>query len=322
MPLKLSVVLFFTTISLGSIRLTYAQSAHGVFKVVKGDVRLVSASDGKEVKVKIGLKVQAKDVVVTGPDSRAKIIMVDKNEINVSPDSRVEIASYEFKPSENKKNAILNIVYGKVRAKVNQKYEGNNTFQVKTPTAVAGVRGTDFFTSFDKQANLTRVVTFEGKVAFGELGSGGAIINPVIVGAGQATSMAAGKAPEVPINLPKSQVSEMNAETDAASAPEPKNETKDRGDSKKRESAEQNEKKNNDDNSERRPANAGSSMIKENDLASSDRPDVPLEIPEVFRPPIGPVAPPPTVLPGNQDFIREVIGSSRRKIILNIQTGP
>lgn len=195
---------------------SFAQAIHGVFKVVKGDIRVVQSSDTKEVKAKIGQKVYPKDVIIAGADSRAKIVMVDNNEINVSPDSKVEIQNYEYKPEADKKNVLLNIMYGKVRAKVNQKYEGDNKFQVKTPSAVAGVRGTDFFTSYSPSSNATKVVTFHGQVAVGQPGPGGQILNAVFVSKGQTTSAANGAPPSQPTEVPKNELAQMDSQSDSA----------------------------------------------------------------------------------------------------------
>jgi hypothetical protein len=192
----------------------FAQSVHGVFRVVKGDVKVTAASDGKTAQAKIGQKVYPLDTVVTGKDSRAKIVMVDNNEINISPDSKIKIDEYKFNPSSGEKKVSLKIEYGKMRAKVNQKYDDDeNTFQVKTQTAVAGVRGTDFFTSFDRGTRATKVVTFEGRVAFGQPGVGGAISNPVMVNPGQMTTVTAGAPPAPPVSVPKAELANMESQS-------------------------------------------------------------------------------------------------------------
>ncbi len=193
----------------------HAQAVHGVLKVVKGDVQIIQASDGKKVAAKIGQKVFPKDTIIAGKESRAKIVMVDNNEINISPDSKIEIQSYDYKPEEDKKSVILNVMYGKVRSKVNQKYEGENKFQVKTPSAVAGVRGTDFMTGYDPSTKASSVVTFQGNVAVGQPGPNGQIQNPVYVGAGQMTSASGNKPPNAPTSVPKDQLAKMDTESNA-----------------------------------------------------------------------------------------------------------
>jgi len=141
-----------------SVSVANAQNVDGVLKVVKGDVQIKSAKTGQTVKARIGEKVFPKDIIITGKDARAKIVMVDNNEINVSPESQIEIQHYEFDPNAGKKEVLLNVIYGKVRAKVEQKYDGKTSkFQVKTPSAVAGVRGTDFMTSYTRSTTVHRL---------------------------------------------------------------------------------------------------------------------------------------------------------------------
>ena len=137
--------------------------------------------------------------------------MMDNNEINVSPESNVEIQNYESKPEENKKDVLLNVLYGKVRAKVEQKYDGKTSkFQVKTPSAVAGVRGTDFMTSYSPETKNSSVVTFHGAVEFGTPGPGGSIKNAVSVTPGKMASSAGGAAPSAPAAVPKDQLAKMD----------------------------------------------------------------------------------------------------------------
>jgi hypothetical protein len=190
----------------------YANQPVGTFMVVKGDVS-VARSDGKTEKARIGLKVFPKDIIQTQKDARGKLVMVDKNVINLSPDTKLEIQDYTFKPSENKKSVLLNLMYGKVRPQVNQKYdEKENTFRVKTSAAVAGVRGTDFIVSF--QNNQSQVITFEGMVSVGSgLDASNQISNYVSVPAGQATTVAVNAAPQAPVIVPASQLTNLDKES-------------------------------------------------------------------------------------------------------------
>ena len=193
----------------------WAKSVHGIFKVVKGKVHVTHK--GKKKKARIGMKVFPKDIVEAEKNSRAKIVMIDKNEINITPETKMEIADYKFNPKAGKKSVLLNVIHGKIRAKVKQKYKGakNNRFQVKTPSAVAGVRGTDFFTSYNPSNDATRVVTFEGRVEFGVPGANGAILDSVMVDVGQVSNSLAGAIPTKPIELPKTELKVFDQGSDA-----------------------------------------------------------------------------------------------------------
>lgn len=197
----------------------YAAKVYGVLRVVKGKVQIKDSKD-KVKKARIGQKVYPKDTIITEKDSRAKIVMVDKNEINVSPESQVVIQNYEFDPKSGKKDVLLNVIYGKIRNKVKQKYNGDTAkFQVKTKSAVAGVRGTDFLTSFNPKNNATNVVTFTGQVAFGTPKPGGGIANAVNVNPGQFSQSMAGKPPGIPKAMSAQQLSGLERSSDAERAP-------------------------------------------------------------------------------------------------------
>ena len=193
---------------------------YGTLTVVKGDVQVIGAKDHQTHPARAGARVFAGDSIQTGHDSRAKVTMVDSNVLNISPDTKMQIEKYEFNPTQNKKNVILSVDYGKLRSTVNQKYDGEeNKYHVKTPSAVAGVRGTDFLVSFDKASQSSQVVTFRGQVEVGSsVDSVGHIVAPVKVNPGQATSAAAGRAPSIPALLPPQQLNNLNQNTTSDSS--------------------------------------------------------------------------------------------------------
>ncbi len=192
------------------------QQVHGILTVVKGQVTIKSGKTGKEEKAKMGMKVYPKDSISTQKDSRAKVVMIDKNELNVSPSSQITISNYEFDPAKDNKKVLIDVIYGKVRSKVEQKYDSEeNTFQVKTPSAVAGVRGTDFFTSYNQVTHASKVVTFRGEVAFGLPGPSGTIINPVSVRVGEFSANVGSTPPAPAAPMPKTELVQFDNDTKA-----------------------------------------------------------------------------------------------------------
>jgi hypothetical protein len=198
--------------------------ADGVFMVVKGDVRLESPGQ-KAVPARIGMKVGQADKVISGKEGRAKIVMTDKNVLNISPDTELVIETYKFNEAKNEKNVSLNVLYGKVRATVNQKYDDDkNKFQVKTPSAVAGVRGTDFLTQYNSRTGASKIITFEGTVAVGRgLDSSGRIKSPVLVPAGTFSLAVNTRPPTPPRAVPHHELQALNRETntDGGNRPQP-----------------------------------------------------------------------------------------------------
>ena len=199
----------------------FAFSTHaadcGQFKVVKGKVSFKKKSKSKFKKARINKKVCQGDVVKTGPDSRAKIIMADTNEINISPKTELLIEVYQ----KNKK-AVLNVLNGKVRSNVKRKYKdnANSHYRVKTKSAVAGVRGTEFLASYNSATNQSRVVTFEGEVMVGRIDASGAVGNRVSVRPGQFITNSVGTDPHPPKEVPKAELARMDQDSNLGEVPD------------------------------------------------------------------------------------------------------
>jgi len=203
--LKKCSIFFMCWMFAGSV---FADDAAGMFMMVKGDVSVTSG--GATNPAKVGMKFLVGDVVKTGVDSRAKITMRDRNNIFVSPNSEFSLTTYE---SGAKRNVEMNLKEGKIRNEVNNKYDDKkNKFQIKTPTAVAGVRGTDFVTSFNTQTQMTEVVTMKGNVSLNSL-TGGA---NVMVPAGQMSSVKANEPPAPSKAAPPEKMNEVKQDFSTA----------------------------------------------------------------------------------------------------------
>ena len=324
-----------------------AQAVHGVLRVVKGDVQIKSAKSGQTARARVGEKVFPKDTIITAKDARAKIVMVDNNEINVSPESQIEIQNYEYDPAAGKKDVLLNVIYGKVRSKVEQKYDGKTSkFQIKTPSAVAGVRGTDFLTAH--QGGVTNIVTFEGKVELGTAGPGGVINNPVTITPGNTASVTTGGAPTAPVPVPRDQLAKMDNESKADG---PKADGGGNGDSRQPAAEEKKEKKEKKDDKKddgkgdngkggQGPKTPGAATSESGDSQSATEPGettgtrAPLREPSnvsctmcdegpempVDFPPTPPALPPlpPEVVYVPPDIIRDISQSGNVKLIIHV----
>ncbi len=139
----------------------------GVFAIVRGSVRVISK--GVESAAKAGAKVFEKDVVVTDDQSVAKIIMLDKNVLHLSASSRLKIKGFEDSGDKGYSSSTLDLIYGKVRSQVvtQPKFLSKPVFKIRTPSAVAGVRGTDFIVTHVKGGDITKVETLKGTVELG-----------------------------------------------------------------------------------------------------------------------------------------------------------
>ena len=88
----------------------------------------------------------------------------DSNQVNLSPDSHLVLTHY--KVWKNQKETFDGPgMKGRVQAG-SIKYKGTETsrFTVKTKSAVAGVRGTDFVVTYEEGKVITKVETLTGDV--------------------------------------------------------------------------------------------------------------------------------------------------------------
>ncbi len=94
----------------------------------------------------------------TGRASTVEIFMEDGSKVKLAPLS-------EFKMTSESKSAVsLGLYFGRVRSWV-KKF--SRKFEVRTPSAVCAVRGTDFMVSADAEGN-SRVEVYDGSVLAGD----------------------------------------------------------------------------------------------------------------------------------------------------------
>ncbi|MBI9082518.1 MAG: FecR domain-containing protein [Desulfobacterales bacterium] len=119
----------------------------GKFTSVKGSVDVTPAG-GKSAAIQVGSPVSVGDIVRTKSRSSAEILFDDGSVLRLARNSRLAINEYSMGKGEDR--GIMKLFRGKVQSIVKRAagFFGNrkNRFEVHTPTAVCGVRGTNFFT--------------------------------------------------------------------------------------------------------------------------------------------------------------------------------
>jgi len=119
----------------------------GKFTDIKGDVFLERLKIF--IKPKINDAVQVKDLVMTGYYGRTKLILIDSSLLTIGNNSKVEIT--DFLLDMNLRKGIILIKAGALHTKAEKFLEMNSRFEVRTPTAVIGARGTEWFTEINKK---------------------------------------------------------------------------------------------------------------------------------------------------------------------------
>ena len=115
----------------------------GTFKQVQGEIRL--GTDAGRPAPQSGDALRAGERIATGKDGAASLVLKDGTVLTLGPNTTANLSQFQFDATTQEGNFVLELLQGSVRvvtgllAKINP-----DRFKVKTPTAVVGVRGTDF----------------------------------------------------------------------------------------------------------------------------------------------------------------------------------
>ncbi|MCX7966295.1 MAG: FecR family protein [Syntrophorhabdaceae bacterium] len=162
----------------------------GKFTDIKGDVSLERLK--KFIKPKVNDPVIIKDLVITGELARTKLMLVDSSLLTIGNNSRVEIT--DFLLDKNTRRGIILVKTGALHTMAEKFLEINSRFEIRTPTAVIGARGTEWFTAI-KENDETTVFSISDNII---------VYNPaypnktVEVKEGYFTSVERGKLPKKP----------------------------------------------------------------------------------------------------------------------------
>ena len=200
-----SVTKFLLLLMLSSLAWTNAWGAVGVVDGVEGTPHLLRKF--KKMSLTKGLELELRDNIYTKTGS-VILKMQDGSQINLGPDSHFKVKNYDTQGQSIDRDVLL--FKGSSRFKV-AKLDDQESFKVRSPVAVAGVRGTDFNMSIQDQGQTT-VTVFSGLVA---CYSAQPDLNaaPSLVGAGFASSIAKNKAPQAPVKVSPKQLSQLKSAT-------------------------------------------------------------------------------------------------------------
>ena len=123
---------------LGRVALVLA--AGDVATVVRINGAPVVHHAGATEPLRPGAAVLLGDVVETDGQSKVKLVLADDSVLSVGPQSRVTVQ--EFVLEAERRHARLQVLVGRFKIAIAKFLGGASDVEVRTPTAVAGVRGT------------------------------------------------------------------------------------------------------------------------------------------------------------------------------------
>jgi hypothetical protein len=168
----------------------------GTVAAVAGSAEI--GRDGVWAAAAPGTAVAVGDHLRTGRPGRLRVVFRDDSVLTLDEGCTLVVDEQVFDPAAAK--SLFGLLEGTIKAAVSEYYgAAGSSYEVKTATAVAGVRGTEFVMSYDPVTRATEVVGVRGVVtvhsAVDPTGPG------LLVTASEATAVAAGELPSAPRRL-------------------------------------------------------------------------------------------------------------------------
>ncbi len=122
-----------------------AEQVIGKITRLKGSVLIYRNAATIGLSATVGMDLRQNDTIKTKKKSYVRFQLTDGSIMTLGEKAEITLDSFTYDPKKKKRVAFFKMAFGKLRIFANQmlKYR-DNRFQVKTPTAVAGVRGTVF----------------------------------------------------------------------------------------------------------------------------------------------------------------------------------
>ena len=146
----------------------------GKVQLREGDPIVIHQGESVAYPLKKDRSIFTGDTVITEQGARVNLIMNDKSVLAIAPYSKLIIDETVYDPDTETRSSTLRLLFGRIRSIV-AKIEGKPNYWVQTPTAVAGVRGSDFGVATTGQMSAV-VTTEETEIEFD-----GAVITPCLV---------------------------------------------------------------------------------------------------------------------------------------------
>ncbi len=114
---------------------------------IEGDVFVKSPDVPDAVSAHPGMALNERDIIITGKDSKAVLNVNGRAEsatVEVDENSQLMLLELKKDKKTGTENTLLDLAVGKILVKARELRDPDSKFEVKTPTSVVGVRGTNF----------------------------------------------------------------------------------------------------------------------------------------------------------------------------------
>ena len=170
---------------------SYALASKCTLSILSGSVEVIIPGIIDTQPGTDGMTLDAGNRVKTSPDSAALLTFFDGSTLKLEPGTDIEIEQLERNDDQQTITIVLKQWTGETWSHVVKMADRGSHYEIKTPSAVALVRGTQFLTEVD-EAGATKVLTTEGLVSVSAQGE------EIFLPAGQQTTVEPGTPPSEP----------------------------------------------------------------------------------------------------------------------------
>ena len=176
----------------------------GIVNAAIPDESVQRWGQGKEIQLQLSDAINVNDVVRTLQAGRVRIALLDGSLLSLGARSVMRITKHDPQGQQTE----IELHGGRLRANMVKLTQGGASFEVKTPTAVIGVVGTDFVVLAEAES-LTTVYAIEGVVVVRNRDFN--VEGLVMVRPGERTTVRPGQPPTTPERVAPA---ELQSETD------------------------------------------------------------------------------------------------------------
>ncbi|MBT3184768.1 MAG: FecR domain-containing protein [Nitrospina sp.] len=135
----------------------------GITTGVEGKILQTHEGEIASSDIKLASPVFMNDHIKTQPESKATFTFDDKSALTLGENASVNIRKHIYDPEKDLRQTVVNVALGTVRFVVTKGKSKGSAFKVVTPTAVAGVRGTEFVVTVHPNGK-TSFINIEGSI--------------------------------------------------------------------------------------------------------------------------------------------------------------
>ncbi|SFC55485.1 FecR domain-containing protein [Collimonas sp. OK412] len=125
---------------------------------MSGNIDAVAA-DGKPIDINIGTTLSEGAIINTGSNSFLSLTLPDQSHVALPSNSQVKLSKLRTARYTNSPRTEITLLKGRVESKVSPLDKNKGRFEVHSPLAVAGVRGTDFRVDLVGDRVMTEVLS-------------------------------------------------------------------------------------------------------------------------------------------------------------------